>query len=151
LSRIASCQPRLQVDPATPPALQPGRLKFLISTLNQPPQHPAKLRSPGVNFERKFLVRHDVCKWSLPKNVPERYKKTLLCRRKEEQDFPPHTPGPWPRGVLRRDICHPQSLRETGSALSSVPRRGTLHYQGRPAGECCVNKFSLTANEPCIV
>jgi WD40 repeat protein len=43
------------VDPATPPALQPGRLKFLISTLNQPPQHPAKLRSPGVNFERKSL------------------------------------------------------------------------------------------------
>jgi hypothetical protein len=30
-------------------------LKFLISTLNQPPQHPAKLRSPGVNFERKSL------------------------------------------------------------------------------------------------
>jgi len=50
---------------------------------------------------------------------------------------------------LRRDICEIKSLRRDICEIKS--RRGTLRYQLRPAGECCVNKFSLAAMSPAIV
>jgi hypothetical protein len=53
LSRIASCQPRLQVDPATPPALHSKLLKFLISTLiNRLNTH--EIRVARCEFEVKI-------------------------------------------------------------------------------------------------
>jgi hypothetical protein len=55
LSRIASCEPRLQLDPSTPPALDPELLKSLSSTLNQPPQRLAKMRPPSTNAWWKSL------------------------------------------------------------------------------------------------
>jgi hypothetical protein len=54
LSRIASCRPRLQVDPSTPPALQPELSKFLISTLiNRLNTH--EIRVAHCEFEVKSL------------------------------------------------------------------------------------------------
>ena len=51
--------------------------------------------------------------------------------------------------VPRRDNCEIKSLRRDICEIKS--RRGTLRYQLRPAGEGCVNKFSLAAMSPAIV
>jgi hypothetical protein len=55
LSGLDPGEPRVQVGRPTPPALHPELLKFLISTLNQPPQRPAKRRSPGASVEWESL------------------------------------------------------------------------------------------------
>jgi hypothetical protein len=53
LSRIASGRPRLQVDPAIPPALHSKLLKFLISTLiNRLNTH--EIRVARCEFEVKI-------------------------------------------------------------------------------------------------
>ncbi|KAJ5569018.1 hypothetical protein N7450_011504 [Penicillium hetheringtonii] len=51
---------------------------------------------------------------------------------------------------LRRDICEIKSLRRDICEIKSL-RRGALRNQLNPAGEGCVNKFSLAAMSPAIV
>jgi hypothetical protein len=84
------------------------------------------------------------------KTYPEWHKRRSFPVEKKSRAFlltlPSHS------GVLRRiRSALPITLRGTGPAYSSLPRRGTLRYQGRPAGECCVDKFSLAAMSPAIV
>jgi hypothetical protein len=81
------------VDPATPPALRSKLLKFLISTLiNRLNTH--EIRVARCEFEVKSLDSAKYTQVVAAETPTQNSIKTLFSRRKEKQDFPPHTPKP---------------------------------------------------------
>ena len=119
-------------------------LKFLISTLINRLNAQHRKRSPTIGSATMYASG----RYRRPYSIGIKDARFPSRRRPGFSSSHSRATRPW--SVCCRDICVTKSLRRDNCGIK-ILRRGTLHCQLRPAGECCINKFSLAAMSPAVV